>query len=314
MKPPSKTVGKAGTKGTKSLPDGAAVAVRPFPINLFKPAFGSPHDLGLILTPAQMAASVPPGGRWKEMTLDAAADKALAALVGYGPKQPAPHLDTAEALARGLSALRDFALAGDLDAMRALGFVLSQAVADLAEMARRDPALVREWSRKLSVVPVLAGKNIGHRKELAQTLDAFAVGEASPYRVNPPRGKKTLDCSTPANALAGQLCHHLATYRVLAPVLAKPLPPWVELASGLPELSKGTWRRWERAAWICLLDATAGRPEENEALIKLGPKAARKDGLKGKGTLASNIRAEIRETLKEAIQGLARSAISTPSE
>lgn len=32
MKPPRKTVGKAGTQGTKPLPDGVGIAVRPFPV------------------------------------------------------------------------------------------------------------------------------------------------------------------------------------------------------------------------------------------------------------------------------------------
>ena len=305
MKQPRQNAGKAGTKGTKPI-DGARIAVRPFPIHLFNAAFDAPHDLGEILTPEQIAAKVPPGGRWKEMTLDAAADKALAALIGYGPKQPAPHLQTARALARGLAALRDFALAGDLDAMRSLGFVLTQAVADLGEMGRRHPEIVREWSRKQNVVPVLTGRNIGHRKQLAADLDALAVGEATPYRVNPPKGKKAPDISTPANALASELCKHLADHRAIFSFLQRPVPKWARLAAKLPPLSKAVWERWADAAWKCILKATDEHPEKNPNLKPLGAKAAHKAGLQTQRTLAANIRAEIRETLREAIRNLAR--------
>jgi len=335
MKPPRQNVGKAGTKGTKPLPDGAGIAVRPFQIHLFNAAFDAPHDLGEILTPEQMAAKVPRGGRWKEMTLDAAADKALAALIGYGPKELAPHFDTARLLAKGLARLRDFAIAGDAAAMRVFGSVLSQAVADLGEMARRKkPEVVREWSRKQNVVPVLTGKNKGHRTQLAADLDAFGVGDATPYRVNP-QGKKVPVISTPANALAGHLCKHLADTKAKFRLLKRPVPPWARLASKLPPLSKAVWERWGDAAWACLLDATDRHPEENASLAPLGRKAKdkhdreRKDAAErervkrragylpsaarrlqnetaqGSRTLAGNVRAEIRQTLREAICNLA---------
>jgi hypothetical protein len=299
MKPPRQNVGKAGTKGTKPLPNGAGMAVRPFPIHLFNAAFDAPHDLGEILTPKQMAAKVPPSA--SPEAIDRAARKALDALAGCGPVQPVPHVYTAEALTRGLAALRDFALAGDQDAMRSLGFVLSRAVADLGEMARRHPEIVREWSRKQNVVPVLTGKNIGHRKQLAADLDAVGVGEATPYRVNPPKGKKVPDISTPANALAGQLCKHLDQHRAIFPFLQRPVPEWARLASKLPPLSKAVWKKWAEAAWACLLDATDGHPEKCSALEPLGAKAARKAGLQTPRTRAANVRAEINETLGEAV-------------
>jgi hypothetical protein len=45
VKPPRKTLGKAGTQGTKPLPGGAGVAARPFPIHLFNARDGL-RDLG----------------------------------------------------------------------------------------------------------------------------------------------------------------------------------------------------------------------------------------------------------------------------
>ncbi len=219
MKPPRQNVGKAGTKGTKPLPDGAGIAVRPFPIHLFNAAFDAPHDLGEILTPAQMAMKVPRGGRWNEMSLEAAADQALDALIGYGPQQPAPHSSTVCALEKGIRGLRNFALAGDKDAMNWLGYLLTQAVGDIAEMARRHPEIVREWSRKENVVPVLTGKNVaqtGSKKDVGQLrrdLDAFDVGAATPYQINPTvkRGGGTFNAATPVNALAAGLCARRAT-------------------------------------------------------------------------------------------------------
>ena len=189
MKPPRKTVGKAGTQGTKPLPDSVRIAVRPFPIHLFDAAFDAPHDLGERLTPEQMAAEATPDAiaeangeppdkvpaSVSPRDIAKATGKAIAALVGSGPKQDVQHFDTALVLAEGFARLRDFALAGDLDAMRWRGFVLSQAVADLGKMAQLHPAIVRGWSSKQNVVPVLTGKNKGHRAELAAAVAAFVL-------------------------------------------------------------------------------------------------------------------------------------------
>ena len=325
MKPPRQNVGKAGTKGTKPLPDGAGIAVRPFQIHLFNAAFDAPHDLGEILTPEQMAAKVPLAPTPAD--INRAARKALDALVGCGPKQTVPHFDTALLLAEGLARLRDFALAGDAAAMRALGDVLSLAVADLAELARKKPEVVRDWSRKQNVVPVLTGKNIGHRKQLAADLDAFGVGEATPYRVNP-QGKKVPDISTPANALAGQLCQHLAYYRAIFPCLQKP-PEWARLAAKLKPLSNATWERWADAAWECLMSATGSQPQADPKLAPLGSKATAKQDklnkqaadlehliyskrpLHARKVTPAAIRTEIHETLKEAVRMIASEASHT---
>lgn len=279
------------------------MAVKPFPLDAFSQDELGRHDLGEILTPEQMAAKVPPGASPGEIA--AATRKALDALAGCGPGQMIPHLETRLALCAGLARLRDFALAGDRDAAAALGAVLSEAVADLAELARRNPEVVRAWSSEQSVVPVLTGQNIGHRKQLAADLAAFAVGEVSPYRVNPPPRKRGPDASSRANALAGALCSHLADHRAKARILKKPVPQWVRLTANLPELAKETWEAWAEAAWECLLDATDGHPEENEFLNVLGRKAENRDGLKTLRTLAANVRAEIRQTLREAIRTLA---------
>jgi hypothetical protein len=300
MKSPRKTLGKAGTKGTKPLPDGAGIAVRPFPIHLFNAAFDAPHDLGEILTPAQMAAKVPQAP--EPADINRAARKALDALVGCGPKQPVPHVYTADALARGLRALRDFALAGDQDAMRSLGFVLWQAVADLAELARKKPEVVREWSRKQNVVPVLTGKNAaqtGSKKDVGQLrrdLDAFDVGALSPYKINPApkRGGGTFNAATPVDALAGLLVHHLGSYRYSTLLMARP-PKWAQLAADLPELTKANATQWREAAWECLMSATGSQPEKHTDL--------------GKGRASEGPAAEremIKKSLLDAIKRMAR--------
>jgi len=298
MKPPRQNVGKAGTQGTKPLPDGAGIAVRPFPIHRFNAAFDAPHDLGEILTPEQMAAKVP-----TPADINRAARKALDALVGCGPKQTVPHLDTALLLAEGLARLRDFALAGDRDAMRWLGFVLSQAVADLAELARQKPEVVREWSRTQNVVPVLTGKNAaqtGTKKDVGQLrrdLDDFDVGALSPYKINPApkRGGGSFNAATPVDALAGNLCQHLASYRAMLPLLQKPVPQWAQLAAGLPELTKAHATQWRDAAWECLMSATGSQPEK---LIALGK------GRASEGPAAE--REMIKKSLLDAIKRMAR--------
>jgi hypothetical protein len=301
MKPPRQNVGKAGTQGTKPLPDGAKIAVRPFPIHRFNAAFDARHDRGEILTPAQMAAKVPHAPTPAD--INRAARKALDALVGCGPKQTVPHLDTALLLAEGLARLRDFALAGDRDAMRWLGFVLSQAVADLAELARQKPEVVREWSRTQNVVPVLTGKNAaqtGTKKDVGQLrrdLDDFDVGALSPYKINPApkRGGGSFNAATPVDALAGNLCQHLASYRAMLPLLQKPVPQWAQLAAGLPELTKAHATQWRDAAWDCLMSATGSQPEKLIALVK---------GRASEGPAAE--RDMIKKSLLDAIKRMAR--------
>jgi hypothetical protein len=301
MKPPRQNVGKAGTQGTKPLPDGAKIAVRPFPIHRFNAAFDARHDLGEILTPAQMAAKVPHAPTPAD--INRAARKALDALAGCGPKQTVPHLDTALFLAEGLARLRDFAIAGDAAAMRALGFVLSQAVADLAELARQKPEVVREWSRTQNVVPVLTGKNAaqtGTKKDVGQLrrdLDDFDVGALSPYKINPApkRGGGSFNAATPVDALAGNLCQHLASYRAMLPLLQKPVPQWAQLAAGLPELTKAHATQWRDAAWECLMSATGSQPEK---LIALGK------GRASEGPAAE--REMIKKSLLDAIKRMAR--------
>ena len=301
MKPPRQNVGKAGTQGTKPLPDGAGIAVRPFPIHRFNAAFDAPHDLGEILTPEQMAARVPLAPTPAD--INRAARKALDALIGCGPKQTVPHLDTALLLAEGLARLRDFALAGDAAAMRSLGDVLSQAVADLAELARKKPEVVREWSRKQNVVPVLTGKNAaqtGTKKDVGQLrrdLEDFDVGALSPYKINPaPKvGGGTFNAATPVDALAGLLVHHLGNYRYSTLLMAHPVPKWAQLAADLTELTKANATQWREAAWECLMSATGSQPEKHTDL--------------GKGRASEGPGAEremIKKSLLDAIKRMAR--------
>lgn len=317
MKSPRKTVGKAGTKGTKPLPDGGGIAVRAFPIHLFDATLDA-HDLGEILTPSQMAAKATPhaiaeaNGEPPDKVpasvsprhIAKATGKAIAALVGSGPKQDVPHFDTALALAEGLARLRDFALAGDAAAMRSLGDVLSLAVADLAELARKKPEVVREWSRKQNVVPVLTGKNAaqtGTKKspvgQLRRDLDAFDVGALSPYKINPaPKvGGGTFNAATPVDALAGHLVHHLGKHRYSTLLMAHPVPDWAKLAADLTELTKANATQWRDAAWECLMSATGSQPEKHTDL--------------GKGRASEGPGAEremIKKSLLDAIKRMAR--------
>ena len=322
MKPPRQNVGNAGTKGTKPLPDGAGIAVRPFQIHLFNAAFDAPHDLGEILTPEQMAAKVPLAPTPAD--INRAARKALDALVGCGPKQTVPHLDTALLLAEGLARLRNFAIAGDAAAMRLLGSVLSQAVADLAELARRHPEIVREWSRKQNVVPVLTGKNAaqtGTKKDLGQLrrdLDAFDVGALSPYNINPApkRGGGTFNATTRVNTVAGGLIHHLGNHRYSTLLMARPVPPWAEMAAVLPELTKATATQWAKAAWECLKSATGSQPEK--FLPELGKHRANhyERNVMGRlrpvkqSTKNRDLRDGVEDLLKRAILGIAAESSS----
>lgn len=290
MKTPRKSPAKEITKTAPAkIPDACKLPVRR--LNL-RALIEDAHDLGEVVSPEEQArAKHADANPWQ---IAKAAKQALAALAGSGPRQDAPHFLTALTLQDGLARLRDHALAGDKDAFAWLGFLVSQAVADLGEVARRHPKLAGEWGAKHAIVPVLTGKNKGHKEELAETLALFRVGEDSPYRVNP-NGKRVPNIRTEANRIAGALCQHLS--------LAKASSP-------LPKLSSETWEEWEAAAWRCLLDATDQHPERVPELARLGVKATRKDGLQSPRTLAANVKAEIRQTLSEAIRGLASKGYS----
>jgi len=227
-----------------------------------------------------------------------------------------PHLDTALLLAEGLARLRDFAIAGDAAAMRLFGSVLSQAVADLGEMARRKkPEVVREWSRKQNVVPVLTGKNAaqtGTKKDVGQLrrdLDDFDVGALSPYKINPAqkRGGGTFNATTRVNTVAGGLIHHLGNYRYSTLLMARPVPPWAQLASLLPELTKATATQWAKAAWECLMSATGSQPEK--FLPELGQHRANHYERNVMGRLRPVKQSTKNRDLRDGVEGLLARAI-----
>ena len=249
--------------------------VQPFPMELIAkelerlrndgPLCAGAHDLGTVKTPEEMARDVPTGGRWKEFTRETAARKSLVTLVSSGPQQCPPHLETSMVLGEGIARLRDFVLAGDQQAMEQLGFLLAQAVADLAEVAQRQPEVVRKWSRRRSTVPVNAGLGLAHRKVLKEELEeVFQVGTDSPFRLIQSR-KKGADFRNPRNAFAGYLCEHLSRYRGPA-IHRKSVPHWAALASQLPELSTQSVPAWRDAAWECVMDATSGQPERHPVI------------------------------------------------
>ena len=283
--------------------------VNPFPLHAVAT---DQHDFGQILTPKQMEEKFPSGVPFE--AIRSAVEKTMPVLVGSGPHQNGPHMMTFHALEFGIKRLRDFALAGDKAAMRCLGSLLWDGVSDLCEIARRHPELVRPWSRECNVVPVLTGKNLGHKKELKVMLDAFAVGEASPCRVNPPLRRRGPDVTNLANRIAASLCGYLNDYRDSSGVPLMPSCERVRMISRLPPLSKATWKKWADAGWESILHVTGGKPEEDEDLKDLGVKATHKAGLQSQKTKASNMRAEIHQTLREAIYALARGSPALYSE
>lgn len=158
--------------------------VKPIPIKVRKfyfPSFPikklSQYQFLFPATPEQMTVKVPPDAFSSKRICDDAF-QSFEALLCCGKS----HYDAiALLLSMGLARLRDFALAGDIVASAHLGSILNTAVADLAEVARRKPEVVRPWSRTKTVMPVLTGKNVGHRTRLVADLEAFDVGAASAY-------------------------------------------------------------------------------------------------------------------------------------
>lgn len=297
---------------SRTVPDSARLAVRPFP----KQALISPetfHDLGPIITPPAQATAL--GANLPPLTLEADARKLLDALNGSGPRQQPPHSGTACTLDAALARLRDHALEGDDAAFAALGFILRNAVADFHEIARRHPALAASWGETQNTLPALTGRNPGHAADLDAAFDLFRLGEKSPFRVNPPQGRKAPNTNTAANVIAAGLCAHLDTHRRPVAMFRAPVPPWARLAAVLPELDTATAAAWVDAAWALLLETTGGHPEEKKefhSLAALGAKGARKDGLQSPFTKAANVRAEIRQSVREAIHLLARKKVITP--
>lgn len=286
-----------------TLPADCLLPVRPFP----KEAVTSPetfHDLGEIRTPAQMAeakhADAPPE------KLAPAARQALAALVGSGPRQAAPHIDTMLHLGEGLARLRDHAVAGDAAAFNLLGYLLWDAVADFHEVARRHPEAAAAWGEKLGFLPMLVPRKIARpskkttalHTELERTFALFQLGEKCPVRVNPDGGRNP-GAETPVNVLAAGLCRHLADHRAAFPILRPPIPRWARLAAELPELDRDHARAWGEAAWE-LLRASFAHDHELVTFCGLG-KPRESESESGAGAQVS----EIRRRLLRAIETIA---------
>jgi len=254
-------------------------------------------------TPAQMTAHAP-----RDISPDTVAMRTnewFRALVATGPNQSAPHTATAETISQGLNRLRDFAAAGDAAAMRCYGRIIAEAVSDLSELARMHPEHVQAWSAVLPVVPVLTGRNRGHKSDLAADLDAFAVGQDSPVKINPQakRGGAGFNARTPGIFLAGALIDCMNQHSKALAFYPEPVPPWLRLFCALESAGPATAAQWADAAWEYLLDGTDGKPEAFFWDLGKG-KATAAGG--GKRTAASNVRAEIRQTLREAIARMMR--------
>jgi hypothetical protein len=309
MKKPTAPKKRRVTKPTSAPPADALLTFRPFP----KAAINSPetfHDLGPVAPPSAQAKAL--GANLPSHVLEADARKLLDALNGSGPRQEPPHSGTACTLDAALARLRDYALFGDAAAFAALGFILRNAVADFHEIARRHPALAASWGETQNTLPALTGRNPGHAADLDAAFDRFRLGEKSPFRVNPPQGKKAPNINTAANVIAAGLCAHLDAHRRPVAMFRAPVPPWARLAAVLPDLDTATASAWVDAAWALLLETTGGHPEEFQSLAALGAKGARKDGLQSPATKAANVRAEIRQSIREAIHLLARKKVITP--
>lgn len=255
----------------------------PFPLER---ALSGAHDLGKTATPAEMAKAEHADA--DPESVSRAASKAIAALLGNGPRQPAPHFYTASTIEAALRGLRDHAIAGDLNALNWYGYIVSNAVADLSEMARRYPEKVRTWSRSQNTVPVLTGKNKSHRVELDNDLEAYDVGAASPYHANPLGGKKAPDFSTLKNRIAGALAQHIRLHD-----------------PSLPDLTKRNAKRWAEVGWELILQSTDGKPENHPELKKLGSSKSNVSGRSGTRTKAADVRSEIFSSIKEAFTMIA---------
>ena len=225
-------------------------------------------------------------------------------LVTSGNHQPINHLWTVQLLRWGIDRIRDHAIAGDEKAMSAYGSLIRDLVDDLESCLRIHPKVVRNWSRKRSDVPVLAGKNEARKTALAKILDEFQVGEDAPIRVNPPQKKKGINLSIRVNSIAAGLCAHIERYRALGPMLEEDSELARTIAQ-LPPLSKATWEAWADVGWIFILQTTKGSPEAHPALGPLGKSAGDKPGLGGAKTIASNTKAKIKYRLREAIRRMA---------
>lgn len=285
---------KAKTK-RHSIGDMGVLSARPFPVEA---AQNDSYDLGEIKTPAEMARADQADANPE--SISNASSKAIAALVGSGPRQPAPHCYTAHAIETALRGLRDHALAGDCDAMAHYGSIVFESVATLAEMLKRNPEVVRSWSKTLALAPVLAGRNIGHRKAVDQLLSDYQVSEEGRFAVNPITGagkSDSFDSTKPIAKLAGDVVQHLNAHRLPLSVFKSPIPKWVLMASALPELTKETSDDWFEAGWECILSATASRPEENAFLWMFGKERA----ARGK----AHVRSRIKENLKKEFRRIA---------
>jgi len=228
----------------------------------------------------------------------------LRALVGSGIYQEQRHYDTADAAYWVLSHLRDFALLGDQDAMDCFAGVLSRAVLDFTELSIQAPTVVQKWARKNDMVPAMVGKNPAHRRALEILLESLQLGEESPLRITPKKGKKAPDIGITANHIAITLFEYIEDVR--AGCIRLPMARALhQTLVNMPPFSASEAEIWAEAGWQIVLMCTNDQPESNEILKPLGGNVGKKAGLAQARTKAANVRAEIKQTLKESFQKLA---------
>jgi len=193
----------------------------------------------------------------------------------------------------------------------------------LNNIAEKQPELFQAFARGCFEWPGVISRNAYVSQDNQRFLEKLQQGEDLPF-VNIPRGKKgrTPSFSVLANRLAFRLYGKIETARaghdyskIMAEMLGLTVSTWIE-AVNLEPFSAKTWRSWAEIAWQIVLEATDGKPEQDEILRPLGESAGKKKPKFCKElherTANSNVRAKIKERLFEAFERNSKGLASSP--
>lgn len=232
--------------------------------------------------------------------------RASARLLLSAEQQPLPYLWTRHQLEWALLRLRDLAIGGDREALESYATLVWRSVRDLETLLVDHADLVCGWSRSVSEVPVLVGREAGSLGKLKTLLESFDVGGQVATGLGKARRGRARAYDSAANRIASELYARMSQYRHLGPNFQaeEDVSSVSRAIKKLPPFSKRTAKKWAELGWKWIMEITANEPEKLPALRGIGAIAGSK-AHPGTGTEKSLIRHKIKERLQDSYIGLA---------
>jgi hypothetical protein len=238
----------------------------------------------------------------------------------FRPRPNSPWRDyAAEAFnhqaSRGLSGLRELALAGDAKALEAIADLAIGATDELNRHSRSAPESVQAIARRRFLWPFLRGPKPRFGDDHEKLMEDIQLGRETPF------SEEAVERADPDNIIqrtAMILLCRIENRRSNTGFQFTPLAEWEIKAAKLEPFCHDTWYDWFNVAKEALCTEYDGHPETDPELRKVGryrsnhyeEKSVKKRGTNR--TREQNIRDGIREALRRPIRALANFSRRNP--